>query len=386
MQAVSSSRVLGPDGRIAPAVVAWDGGSIVHVGPAGRAADILDAGDMLVLPGMVDLHGDAFERQVMPRPGVAFDMEIALAETDRQLIANGITTAFHAVTFSFEPGLRGAAAVREFMAAMSRLRRGFACDTRVHLRHEAYNVDAVEEILCWIAAGEVDLLAFNDHTPPLVEKARTGKSLLRYVERTGLDPAAFSALLLAVGARAGEVAGANARLAAAARRAGLPIASHDDETPEMRVAFRTLGSTICEFPKTEETAAAARACSEASVLGAPNVVRGGSQSGAIDALPAIRAGLCNVLASDYYYPALLLAPFRVAAEAGLDFARCWDLVSANPASAAGLGDRGLLAAGKRADILVVDDHVAGMPRVAAVVAAGRPAMVDLSLLRPRLRA
>ncbi|MFM8680493.1 MAG: amidohydrolase family protein [Alphaproteobacteria bacterium] len=112
-------------------------------------------------------------------------------------------------------------------------------------------------------------------------------------------------------------------------------------------------------------------------------MRGGSQSGAIDALPAIRAGLCDVLASDYYYPALLLAPFRVAAEAGLDFARCWDLVSANPASAVGLRDRGSLAAGKRADILVVDDRDARMPRVAAVVAAGRPAMVDLSVMRSR---
>ncbi|MFM8988709.1 MAG: alpha-D-ribose 1-methylphosphonate 5-triphosphate diphosphatase, partial [Alphaproteobacteria bacterium] len=150
---------------------------------------------MLVLPGMVDLHGDAFERQVMPRPGVAFDMDVALAETDRQLVANGITTAFHAVTFSFEPGLRGGDAVRDFMAAMSRLRGRLACDTRVHLRHEAYNIDAVDEILGWIADGAVDLLAFNDHTPPLVEKARTGKSRMRFVERTGLDPAAFAALL-----------------------------------------------------------------------------------------------------------------------------------------------------------------------------------------------
>ena len=381
MQAVSSSRVLVSDGRIVPATVAWDGASIVHVEEGAHAA--LDAGDMLVLPGMVDLHGDAFERQVMPRPGVAFDMDVALAETDRQLVANGITTAFHAVTFSFEPGLRGGDAVRDFMAAMSRLRGRLACDTRVHLRHEAYNIDAVDEILGWIADGAVDLLAFNDHTPPLVEKARTGKSLLRFVERTGLDPAAFAVLLLSVGERAGEVEGANARLAEAARRAGLPMASRDDETPEMRAAFRELGSSICEFPKTTATAAAARACSEASVLGAPNVVRGGSQSGAIDALRAIRAGLCDVLASDYYYPALLLAPFRVAAEAGLDFARCWDLVSANPASAVGLRDRGSLATGKRADILVVDDRDARMPRVAAVVAAGRPAMVDLSVMRSR---
>jgi len=383
MQAISSSRVLGPDGRIAPATLSWDGASIVHVGERAVALGALDARDMLVLPGMVDLHGDAFERQVMPRPGVAFDMEVALAETDRQLIANGITTAFHAVTFSFEPGLRGANAVREFMAGMSRLRRSLACDTRIHLRHEAYNVDAIDEIVGWIAAGDVDLLAFNDHTPPLVQKARAGKSLQRYVERTGLDPVEFAALILSVGDRAGDVPGANARLAEAARRAGIPMASHDDETPEMRAAFRALGVAICEFPKTRATAAAARAFNEASVLGAPNVVRGGSQSGAIDAVPAIEAGLCDVLASDYYYPAMLLAPFRLAAGSGIGFARCWDLVSANPAAAAGLRDRGSLVAGRRADILVVDDRDPRSPRLAAVIAGGRPAMVDLSLVRAR---
>lgn len=378
MLAIRSRRVLLEDGSVAPATVAWVGHSIVSVEGAAPAARAMDAGDLLVLPGMVDLHGDAFERQVMPRPGVAFDMDVALADTDRQLIANGITTAYHAVTYSFEPGLRGAGSVRVFMAAMSRLRRSLACDTRVHLRHEAYNVDAVDEIRDWIADGLVDLLAFNDHTPPLLEKARSGKSLARYVERTGLDPARFAELILSVGDRRDQVPGAIGRLAEAARGAALPIASHDDETPEMRAAFRALGGSICEFPKTAATAADARAHGEASVLGAPNVLRGGSQSGAIDAMPAIRAGLCDVLASDYYYPAMLLAPFRLDAETDLGFGRCWDLVSANPAAAAGLGDRGRLAPGRRADIVVVDDRDPRMPRVAAVVVAGRPALADLS--------
>ncbi len=72
-----------------------------------------DATGLLVLPGIVDIHGDAFERQLQPRPGVDFPADIALADTESQLLANGITTAFHGVTLSWEPGLRSLTAWRE---------------------------------------------------------------------------------------------------------------------------------------------------------------------------------------------------------------------------------------------------------------------------------
>ena len=384
IDSLRTTRCLLPDGAIAPATLAWSGTGITDVaGDVGTHAH-LDVGDMLVLPGLVDLHGDGFERQILPRPGVEIAMDIALAETDRQLLANGITTAFHAVTFSFEPGLRGAATVRAFMAAMRALRGRLGCDTRIHLRHETYNVDAVDEILRWIADGEVDLLAFNDHTPPLLAKARAGQSLVRYIERSGLDPEAFRSLLLAAGEREPEIPATNQRIAAAARAAGIRLASHDDETIEMRAHYRELGCTISDFPKAAAPAADARGRGETTILGAPNVVRGGSQSGGIGAADAIRDGLCDALASDYYYPALLHAPFRLAADGVLSLAPAWDLVSSGPARAAGLTDRGSLAAGLRADILVVDDRIPGLPRVAAVVAGGRSLLLDggsLSLRR-----
>ncbi|MGY4301268.1 phosphonate metabolism protein PhnM [Bradyrhizobium sp. i1.4.4] len=107
----------------------------------GRARLAIDARNLLVLPGIVDLHGDAFERQMMPRAGVDFPIDVALADSDRQAISNGITTVFHATTCSWEPGLRSAGNARALMEAIERQRPQFAADTRFHLRHETYNLE-----------------------------------------------------------------------------------------------------------------------------------------------------------------------------------------------------------------------------------------------------
>lgn len=115
-----------------------------------RARLAIKARDLLVLPGIVDLHGDAFERQMMPRAGVDFPIDVALADSDRQAISNGITTVFHATTCSWEPGLRSAGNARSLMEAIERQRPQFAADTRFHLCHETYNLDAETEISQWL--------------------------------------------------------------------------------------------------------------------------------------------------------------------------------------------------------------------------------------------
>jgi alpha-D-ribose 1-methylphosphonate 5-triphosphate diphosphatase len=139
----------------------------------------------------------------------------------------------------------------------------------------------------------------------------------------------------------------------------------------MRKSFREQGVSIAEFPVDEETARAAASAGDFIVVGAPNVVRGGSHTGWTKASDMIAKGLCSVLASDYYYPAQLLAAFRLVADGVLPLAEAWSLISAAPARAANLDDRGVLAEGRRADILVVDDKVPLRPRIVAVVAAGR---------------
>lgn len=337
----------------------------------GCARLAIDARNLLVLPGIVDLHGDAFERQMMPRAGVDFPIDVALADSDRQAISNGITTVFHATTCSWEPGLRSADNARGLMEAIERQRPQFAADTRLHLRHETYNLDAEAEITQWLAEGRVDLFAFNDHMDGTVADMAKPRKRNRMVERTGLTSEDFDGLVARIVSRAADVPASVSRLAAVARAAGVRMLSHDDATPAMRQEFRQLGADIAEFPINEETARAAASHGDAIVYGAPNVVRGGSHTGWTKASDMIAKGLCSVLASDYYYPAQLLAAFRLAADGVLPLAKAWDLVSTGPARATGLADRGLIAEGRRADILLVDDTMPLRPRLVAVIAGGK---------------
>ncbi|MFH1341810.1 MAG: alpha-D-ribose 1-methylphosphonate 5-triphosphate diphosphatase [Pseudomonadota bacterium] len=331
----------------------------------------IDASSLKVLPGIVDLHGDAFERQMMPRAGVDFPVDVALIDSDRQAVANGITTVFHATTWSWEPGLRSADNARMLLEAIEALRPQLAADTRFHLRHETYNLDAEAEIGQWLSDGRIDLFAFNDHMDSTVASLAKPQKRSRMVERTGLSSEAFDALVARVVSRGHDVPASVSRLAGMARAAGVGMLSHDDESPAMRRAFRDLGVGIAEFPVNEETAREAAASGDFIVFGAPNVVRGGSHTGWTKAADMIAKGLCSILASDYYYPAPLLAAFRLAADGVLPLARAWHLISAAPATAAGLTDRGVLAAGRRADIILVDDAVPLRPRIVGVIAAGR---------------
>ncbi len=358
----NGSALLG--GRMQQADVALAGG-VVAPGGAGR---VFDASGLLVLPGMVDIHGDAHERCLQPRPGINFAPGIALRDTAAQLLANGITTAFLGVTLSWEPGLRSLEMWRALMAALDVARPQSAADLRVHLRFEAFNLEALADALADIAAGRVHLLGFNDHTPSIVKKLGDPKELAKYAGRAGMKNEAFATLARQVAERAGEVPAAREKLAAAARAVGLPMLSHDDDSAETRHLFRALGASICEFPVAEAVGRMAAADGEAVVMGAPNVVRGGSHLGWASAAPLAEQGVVTVLASDYHWPAMLNAAFTMLGRGVLDLPRAWALVSENPARACGLTDRGTLAPGQRGDVLLVDP--AG-PGVVAVFAGGQ---------------
>jgi len=352
-----------------------------------RAAIGIDASGLLVLPGVVDLHGDAFERQMMPRAGVDFPIDVALIDSDRQAISNGITTVFHAATWSWEPGLRSGENARKLLVAIEALRARLAADTRFHLRHETYNLDAEAEIGRWLLAGRVDLFAFNDHMDSTIAGLAKPQKRSRMVDRTGLSSDAFDQLVERIVSRRQDVPDSIARLARIAGQAGVRMLSHDDDSPAMRKTFRAHGVRIAEFPVNEETAREAAEGDDFIVFGAPNVVRGGSHTGWTRAADMIEKGLCSILASDYYYPAPILAAFRLAVDGVLPLADAWRLISAAPAQAAGLADRGVLAEGQRGDILLVDDAVPLRPRIVAVFVAGHLVhLTEAGRLAPRASA
>ena len=359
-------------GDLAIAGLRLEDGRVAAVDAAPEAGDrVLDASGLMVLPGIVDMHGDAFERQIMPRPKVRFAYDLALMDTDRQLVANGITTAYHGLTLSWEPGLRSLAAGQDFVSALQASRPQLACDTRLHIRWETYALDAVEVVGHWLDSEPDPVLAFNDHTTQSYGGRTSADKLREWAGRSGIGQDDYAALLERVWSRGEEVEPAKRRLAKAAESAGAAMLSHDDMSPQMRQAYRALGCQVAEFPMSLETAEDARSAGEEIVLGAPNVVRGGSHNNALNAADAVEAGLCTVLASDYYYPALAQAAFRLVRERRLKLAEAWPLIARNPARAAGLSDRGELTVGKRADAILLR-AAEGLPvQVVATIVAGR---------------
>src|SRR5262249_32600613 len=187
--------------RIAGGRVLLDSGleaTTVHISPAdGLIAELgadhagsstIDADGLIVLPGIVDIHVDAFERQMMPRPGVNISLDIALIESDRQAISNGITTVFHGVTWSWEPGLRSGENARGILAAIEALRPFLAADTRFHLRHEPYNLAAEGEVREWVAARRIGVGAFNDHLPSNENAMTRPDKISQMSQRSPLPP------------------------------------------------------------------------------------------------------------------------------------------------------------------------------------------------------
>ncbi|MCA3555344.1 alpha-D-ribose 1-methylphosphonate 5-triphosphate diphosphatase [Aestuariivirga sp.] len=350
---VSGGLCLLPGRGLAAADIVCSGGSIAEIRAPGGGAGGIDAAGCLVLPGIVDIHGDAFERQIMPRPKTMFPLDMAMRETDRQLAANGITTAYHGITISWEPGLRSLEQSLRVVAALDRLEPLLAADNRIHIRWETFALDQAAEVLKLLARARAPLLAFNDHTSPLMKAADARSAVNRHAERAMVAPERYLALYEQAIARGDGVPAAIHALAEAARRQGVAMLSHDDRTAEDRAFYRALGAHIAEFPVTAEALDACVDGEDVVVLGAPNVVRGGSHCGAIGAEQAVRAGTCAILASDYFYPAPLHAALDLVERGALPMERAWALISANPARAAGLADRGGIAEGLRADLLVL---------------------------------
>jgi alpha-D-ribose 1-methylphosphonate 5-triphosphate diphosphatase len=335
------------------------------------ACSTFDASGLLVLPGMIDLHGDAFERQIQPRPATTFSHEIAMADTDRQLITNGVTTACHGMTYSWEGGLRGRDAALSLMDQVALQREHAQADHRIHLRFENHHAEGLQDALDWIAQGRIDFLAFNEHLPDIAKKCLNAAKLGSYAERARCTLDAFQERLQSAQARSADVASTVTLLAEACRLKHIPMASHDDYTSSDREHYHALGAHISEFPRTQEALFAAMAMDNKVVMGAPNVLLGGSHTGSLSTAEAVRSGMCHILTSDYYYPSLLHAPFKLAHEAVCSLPEAWKLVSSNPAAVLGLNDRGRIAEGCRADLVLIEQQEAGGVRLVATIAAGK---------------
>ena len=357
------AEVLRPGGlERAPLSIA---GGCIAVG-GGRAVDL---SGFTILPGIVDAHGDGFERHLAPRRGAMKDIGEGLIAAEAELAANGVTTAILAQFYSWEGGMRGPEFAQAVMEGLGRIRGEVATDLRAQLRFETSMVDDYAAVADFIAAHGIGYVVFNDHLPhDALAAGKRPPRLTGQALRIGRNPEKHLAAMQALHDGMHRVPEALARLCADLAAAGVAMGSHDDRSADGRAGWRALSVPIAEFPETVDAAEAARAGGDAIIMGAPNVVRGGSHNGNASASDMVAMGLVDALASDYHYPSLRRASFLLADAGVRDLAGAWHLVSKGPAQVLGLTDRGDLTPGQRADLVVIDSATR---RIVATVAGGR---------------
>lgn len=353
-----------------------EGGRIAAIRPGASPVGAADLDGDFLIPGIVDVHTDHVEAHVFPRAGVQWDFLNALMAHDAVVIAGGTTTVLDSlcVGASMKRPERRDLLV-PLVAALERGRAEglFRADHLLHLRCEICDPDTIALTDATIGSPLVRLVSVMDHTPGDRQSLDRELWLGRMAQEMGLDMAdARDAMaeLLDRSARVG--AEVRAHVVARARAAGLPLMSHDDRTREQVDQAKAEGALVSEFPTTLEAAAHARAQGMAVVMGAPNLLRGGSQSGNVSLRALLQADLCDVLSSDYVPRSPLDAAFAIGFDDSLpqDLPRAVGMATDAPARLAGLDDRGRIAVGLRADLVQVR-RVAGHNQVVAVWREGR---------------
>lgn len=349
----------------------------------GRIADVqpgdcitggaLDLGGDYLLPGIVDLHSDNLERQAQPRTTARWPSRSALMAHDAQCATAGITTVLDALCVGNNPGFdegrlqtfRDGVADLDAMADTGLLKAE-------HLLHLRCEIAAADMLPLFDPVAEhhlVHMVSLMDHCPGFGQYADVEfyRALRR---REGAQDAAIDRHIADSQAERARMRDPNRRavLARMAER-GIALASHDDRTEEEVAENAADGIRISEFPVTMGAAAAARRYAMQVVVGAPNIVRGGSHSGNVAAASLVHAGAVDAFASDYVPASLIEAAFHCAASARITLPQAVSLITDQPARMVGLHDRGRIAPGLRADLVRVHVH-AGMPVVRQVWHAG----------------
>lgn len=357
MTILANATLVLPDSMMHGSIV-LDKGVIAQIDTGGGVpAGAVDCGGDLVVPGLIELHTDNLERHIQPRPGVDWPHASAIIAHDAELAGVGITTVFDALRVGsvvstgrgYGEYARGMA--DEILAA--RKSGVLRVSHRLHLRAEVCSETLTAELDKFGPEDRIGIVSLMDHTPGQRQFADLGQ-LRRYMRgKYGLTEDEFLAHVDLQTALGNRVRGAHEAAAVdAARRFGATLASHDDTTADHVAQSARYGAAIAEFPTTAE---AALACAErgiAVMMGAPNLIRGGSHSGNVAAHALAGNNLLHVLSSDYVPSALLTGALMLGDQWG-DVARGLATVTDAPAAATGLTDRGRLGLGLRADVVRV---------------------------------
>lgn len=373
---IKNAQVVTPDGVIPGGSVWVDGRRIRQVGtvtdPLSLSGQVLDVRGAIVMPGIIDIHTDAMDMEIVPRPGADLPIAVAFRELERKMCACGITTVFHSLHLGFDTAEMESRSrytrMEIFREVHAAGQRPTLIRNKIHLRFELRGVSVYEQCLDLMRDGVVHLLSVMDHTPGQGQFSR--EKFKQFLLSQGKSEDQFHEELQERFSRPRIEGDRLEALVRAAKDCGLPVASHDDDTVGKVDEMLAIGVNICEFPINMETAVYAMQMGMHVAGGASNVLRGGSLSGNLDITQAIREGAVDVLCSDYYPAAILHSVFKLHQECGLPLHAAINLATLNPAGSVGLdGMLGSLEAGKEADLLIVQLQD-GLPMVTHSMVGG----------------
>lgn len=371
-QIYTNYRLQLPDQEVVGTLVVRDG-LIANIQPDFAFTGQDGQGDYL-MPGLIELHTDNLERCISPRPGIQWPMESAVVFHDRQMVSAGVTTVFDAIALGdvFPSSLR----MTHFGGMIDALYEGhlsgrFAANHQLHLRCEVSYQDVVTITEKYIDHPVLSLISLMDHTPGQRQFVNTEKYRQYYTGKHGIPASEMDAYIQQRQLEQQQYAQKNTEaLVQLAKLKNVALASHDDATvAHVREAIEN-GATIAEFPTTLEAATEAHKKGLSILMGAPNVVLGGSHSGNISAMELVQKNQVDILSSDYAPHSLLQAVFMIADQMNQPLYEAIKLVTSHPAKAVNLfHNRGSLEVGKRADLITVHDHI--VPRLMSVIVQGR---------------
>ena len=373
-QVLTNARIVLPEEVIDGSVVIRRGVVAAVDDSPSRVSGAEDCEGDLLLPGLIELHSDNLERHVMPRPGTQWPVDAAVINHDREMTAFGVTTVCNALCVGeVHAQAMRVALLDEMASGLDRQMDAgtLKADHYLHWRCELSYGGLLELLEPLLNHSRLRILSLMDHTPGQRQFTDVARYAAYYQGKFNMSDAELAAFIAERKADQERYSADNrAHVVRWAHERGLVLASHDDATVEHVREAEADGVAVAEFPTTLASARAAHAAGQAVLMGGPNIVRGGSHSGNVNALELAEAGTLDVLSGDYVPAALghamLLLP-RVCEEISLPQAVA--MATRNPARAIGLQDRGEIAAGQRADLIRVHDRN-GMPGVRAVWCAG----------------
>lgn len=361
--AVSKARVVTPDEVIVNGTVYIKKGLIEAIESESanlrKGYQVIDASGRWLIPGLIDLHNDAIEKEIEPRPNALIPLEMALLSLESRLLTHGVTSIYHSLSFmEDDTGIRNPDKVIAHVEGINHLKKHGLIRHNIHARYDVTENNFCSILIDLINKKYIQMVSFMDHRPgqgqyrnieeltEFMKKYRsidieTAQKLVEQRMHKGKDVNIMKFVDL---------------LAEKARKNGLPMASHDDDCGSKVEYMYSKGVTISEFPVDLATCRAAAEMGMHVMVGGPNIIRGKSNSGNMRAIDAINENTADIICSDYLPSAMLHAAFRLYYKHSMPIWQAVKMVSLNPARAVGIdGELGSIECGKRADLVMVNE-------------------------------